>query len=205
VVHDTAIGDRQIGVAGAADREQRPAAAGQHQARQAHGPPRVPQLAGKLLPPRGGPPGEAAAPRGRPQVAEQAGELPRIPRLQRQLHPVQEGVVRQAAVGRPFPEHFDNFVAVRVGYPERRPLLVQGRHIKTITPAGAVLPWLIFKIKRDFPRGQEIALVMNGPEPPARADVWTAPRRSWQPSGHSAGPGAVSTSRVRSSQCHQGR
>src|SRR5213082_2491575 len=34
-------------------------------------------------------------------------------------------------------------------------------------------------------------------EPPA--GLWTRPRRSWQPSGNTAGPGAVSTSRVRSS------
>src|SRR6266513_5383396 len=34
-------------------------------------------------------------------------------------------------------------------------------------------------------------------EPPA--GLWTRPRRSWQPSGNTAGPGAVSASRVRSS------
>ena len=132
------VGDRQVGARGAADREHRPAAAGQHQARKPDGPPRAPQLPGELLPPRGGPVGQAGPARGRPQVAQQAGQLPRIPRLQREFHPAQEGVMRQAAVGGPFPEHFDRFVAVRVGYPERRPRLVQGRHIKTITPAGAV-------------------------------------------------------------------
>src|SRR5258705_8204068 len=31
------------------------------------------------------------------------------------------------------------------------------------------------------------------------AGLWTRPRRSWQPSGSTAGPGAVTTSRVRSS------
>jgi len=140
------VGYRQVGAAGAADREHRPAAAGQHQVRQADGPPRAPQLPGELLPPGGGPAGQAAAADGRPQVAQQAGELSRVPRLQRELHPVQERVVRQAAVGGPFPEHPDRFVAVRVGYPERRPLRVQRRHIKTITPAGPLLPWFIFVI-----------------------------------------------------------
>ena len=67
------------------------------------------------------------------------------------LHPVQEGVMRQAAVGGPFREHLDRLVAVSVGYPEHRPLRVQGRHIKTITPAGAVLPWLMFKITGTSP------------------------------------------------------
>ena len=66
--------------------------------------------------------------------------------------------MRQAAVGGPFPEHFDRFVAVRVGYPERRPLRVQGRHIKTITPAGAVLPWFIFKIAGTLPLDPEITI-----------------------------------------------
>jgi len=47
--------------------------------------------------------------------------------------------MRQAAVGGPFPEHFDHFVAVRVGHPERRPSRVQGRHIRTITPACTAL------------------------------------------------------------------
>jgi hypothetical protein len=147
------VGQRQVGVAGAADREHRPEpAARQHQARKAHGPPRGAQPPGEPIPRRRCPVAQAEAAPGRLQVAQQAGELPRVPRLQREVQPVQEGVMRQAAVGGPFPEHFDHFVAVRVGHPERRPLRVQGRHIKTITPVCVTPPELRFRDHWTFPR-----------------------------------------------------
>jgi signal transduction histidine kinase len=129
------VGEPQIGAGGPADREHRPVpAAGQHQARQAHGPPRRPQLPGEPVPRRRRPVGQPDAGPGWPQVVEQAGELARIPRLQRELQPVDEGLMRQAAVRGPFLEHLDRFVTVRVGHPERRPLRIQGRHGQNDNP-----------------------------------------------------------------------
>jgi signal transduction histidine kinase len=123
------VGEPQIGAGGPADREYRPGpAAGQHQARQAHGPPGRPQLPGQPVPRRRRPVGQPDARPGRPQVVEQAGELARVPRLQRELQPVHEGLMRQAAVRGPFLEHLDRCVTVRVGHPDRRPLRVHGRH-----------------------------------------------------------------------------
>jgi signal transduction histidine kinase len=137
------IGELQIGAGGPADPEHRPGpAAGQHQARQAHRPPRRPQLPREPVPRRRRPVRQPGAAPDRPQVVEQAGELARIPRLQRELQPVGECLRRQAAVRGALLEHLDRFVAVRVGHPERRPLRVHGRHGQTITRLSSVLPGL---------------------------------------------------------------